>query len=267
MTKPTNRYSKIIESVFVNHFKKGMSEFVFEREEIEAIASKLKIKLPKNLGDIIYTFRYRQDLPPSIRDTAAQGKSWLIRPAGKARYRFILTDASPHIVPNLQLMQTKIPDSTPGLIARHALTDEQALLAKLRYNRLVDIFTQVTCYSLQNHLRTSIKSLGQLETDEVYVAVGRSGTQFVIPVQAKGGNDRISVIQIEQDVQMCAERFPSLVCRPLAAQFLRDGAIAVFEFQASLEGIKIVMEKHYRLVIQEELSDEELQSYQRLNEN
>ena len=43
---------------------------------------------------------------------------------------------------------TKIPDSTPGLIALYALTDEQSLLAKLRYNRLIDIFTQLTCYTL-----------------------------------------------------------------------------------------------------------------------
>ena len=48
-------------------------------------------------------------------------------------------------------MSIKIPDATPGIVQKYALADEQALLAKLRYNRLLDIFTGVTCYSLQNH--------------------------------------------------------------------------------------------------------------------
>jgi len=43
---------------------------------------------------------------------------------------------------------TKVPDSSPGIVAKYALSDEQALLAKVRYNRLVDIFSGVTCYSL-----------------------------------------------------------------------------------------------------------------------
>ena len=46
------------------------------------------------------------------------------------------------------------PDSTPGVIS-YALSDEQSLLATVRYNRLIDVFTGLTCYSLQNHLRTS----------------------------------------------------------------------------------------------------------------
>jgi len=49
--------------------------------------------------------------------------------------------------PNPLLSETKIPDATPGIIDMYALTDEQALLAKVRYNRLVDVFTGVTCYS------------------------------------------------------------------------------------------------------------------------
>ncbi len=58
------------------------------------------------------------------------------------------------------LSETKIPDSTPGIVMMYALSDEQALLARLRYNRLIDIFTAVTCYSLQNHLRTAVPNVG-----------------------------------------------------------------------------------------------------------
>ena len=68
------------------------------------------------------------------------------------------------------LVETKIPDATPGVISRYAINDEQGLLAKLRYNRLIDIFTGLTCYSLQNHLRTTVPELGQVETDEIYLS-------------------------------------------------------------------------------------------------
>jgi len=88
----------------------------------------------------------------------------------------------------------------------YSLSDEQALLARLRYNRLVDIFTGITCYSLQNHLRTHVREIGQIETDEVYIGVDRGGAHYVIPVQAKGGRDLLSVVQIEQDIEMCSNK-------------------------------------------------------------
>jgi hypothetical protein len=131
-----------------------------------------------------------------------------------------------------------VPDSTPGVIALYSLSDEQALLAKLRYNRLIDIFTQVTCYSLQNHLRTTAPEIGQIETDEIYVGVDRRGAHYVIPVQAKSGKDILSPVQIQQDIAMCLHKFPALICRPVGAQFLAEDVIVLFEFQDTSEGIK-----------------------------
>jgi len=142
-----NRYTRIIEQIFLRHFRQGMTEAVFSREEIESVAKELKIKLPKNLGDIIYSFRYRASLPDSIRDKAPSGKEWTIRPAGRSKYCFALV-AQQSILPNPMLSETKIPDSTPGLISMYALDDEKALLARLRYNRLIDIFTGISTYSL-----------------------------------------------------------------------------------------------------------------------
>ena len=52
-------------------------------------------------------------------------------------------------------------------------------MAKVRYNRLIDIFLRVTAYSMQNHLRTAITTIGQMETDELYVAVRNTGEQFI----------------------------------------------------------------------------------------
>jgi len=234
----------------------------FEREDIVRFGKKLGVELPKNLGDLVYSFRYRVPLPTSIQATAGRSEAWIIRPAGKAKYRFALVLDRP-LVPNENLAATKVPDSTPGVIAKYALTDEQALLARIRYNRLVDIFTGVTCYSLQNHLRTTVPEMGQVETDELYIGIDKKGVQYVFPVQAKAGKDKLSVVQIEQDIAVCARKFSSLICRSLAAQFLRDNVIALFEFVATEDGVRVASEKHYKLVPPEEISEAELRAYQR----
>jgi hypothetical protein len=156
-----NRYAKIIERIFFSRYKSGATEIPFEREDLVRVAEELGIKLPKNPGDVIYSFRYRTPLPASVRAKAPKGKEWIIRPAGTSRYSFVAASLAA-VTPNEMLAETKVPDSTPGIIMKYALNDEQALLAKLRYNRLIDIFTGVACYSLQNHLRTTVPGLGQV---------------------------------------------------------------------------------------------------------
>ncbi len=243
-----NRYVQISEEIF------------FERDEIVGTAGELGIALPKNLGDIIYSFRYRTSLPDSIRSKAPEGRVWVIRPAGRSRYCFAAV-TQVEIVPNLALAQTKIPDSTPGIVEMYALSDEQALLAIVRYNRLIDILTGVTCYSLQNHLRTYIRGIGQVETDEIYVGLDKRGAHYVFPIQAKGGNDKLNIIQLEQDFAVCSVKFPNLVCNAIAAQFMKDDLIALFIFEMGNSGITLINEKHYRLVPAAEISKDELLTY------
>jgi hypothetical protein len=258
--KKPNRYFRIIEEIFLARYQPEMREVAFEREDIERVAKQLRIKLPKNLGDLVYTFRYRGALPQAIQDKAPPGEFWIIRAAGRSHYRFALSK-QPIIKPNEALAQTKIPNATPGIIEMYAFDDEQALLAKVRYNRLVDVFTGVTCYSLQSHLRTAVSGLGQIETDEVYVGVDHRGAHYVFPVQVKGGNDQLNVVQIEQDLAMCKKNFPSLICRAVGGQFMETDLIALFEFVMTEDAVAVAQEKHYRLVPPDQLSAEELASY------
>jgi hypothetical protein len=155
----------------------------------------------------------------------------------------------------------KVPDATPEIISAWALTDEQSLLAKVRYNRLIDVFLGITTYSLQNHLRTSVKGMGQIEIDEVYIGVNRNGQQFVVPVQAKGGSDRLAVVQTGQDIACCSEKFPRLTCRPVSAQFMADSVIAMFELMVEDGEISICEERHYRLVPSDQIGAEDLKRY------
>ncbi|MBS1839916.1 MAG: endonuclease [Acidobacteria bacterium] len=255
-----NLYTAILERVFASKFRKGLREFTFEREDIYSVAKTLGLRDPKNIGDLIYSFRYRARLPESITKHAGKSEVWIIRPAGRGKYRFALVPDLP-IVPNESLSLTKIPDATPGIVAKYALSDEQALLAKLRYNRLIDIFTSLTCYSLQNHLRTSVPGMGQAETDEIYIGLDKKGMQYVLPVQGKGGADKLSVVQIEQDVAVCTHKFPALVCRPVAAQFMKGGVIALLEFEQTQQGLRISTEKHYTLVPPEDVTSADLDVY------
>jgi len=259
--KSASRYSQIIEDIFLAKYQAGAVTVPFERTDLEATAAKLGIALPKNLGDVVYSFKFRASLPAIIQETAPEEQYWVIVGKGISKYAFELKVFS-KIRPDNMLPTIKIPDATPGVVARYALNDEQALLTRVRYNRLIDIFTGVTCYSIQNHLRTTVEGIGQVETDEIYVGINKKGAHFVFPVQAKGGTDEIGIVQIEQDIALCQEKFPNLECRSIAAQFMNDDVIALFEFGLDEdEGIVKLAERHYKLVPLKDLSDEDIHKY------
>jgi len=246
--------------LFSNHYKRGTDAFDFDRTEIETVAGELKLRPPRNFGDLIYSYRYRKAFPKEIVDTETEGRQWVILPAGRAKYRFKLAKLT-QIVPRDNLIATKIPDATPQIIAAYAKTDEQALLARVRYNRLIDIFLGLTTYSLQNHLRTTVTNMGQIEIDEIYVGVNKSGQQFVVPVQAKVGKDKLAVVQTSQDLGYCAEKYPNLTPRAISAQFLQNKVIALFELTLENDEVTVVEERHYCLVAAKSITDEDLRTY------
>lgn len=262
MIAKLNRYSALLEYIFLplHRGNPTADRHEFQRSDMEAAAKALEMRLPKNLGDVLYSMRFRAELPEAIRATERDGLKWAIELAGRSRYRFRLIRLA-NIEPNLQLARIGIPDATPELISAYALDDEQALLAKVRYNRLVDIFLGLTTYSLQNHLRSSAKRIGQIEIDELYVGLDRRGCHYLIPVQAKGGKDRISTVQTAQDAAWCAQRWPQLRCRPLAAYFIDSDAIALFEMAVDGEDVSVLEERHYRLIDAEHIDARQIVRY------
>jgi len=83
------------------------------------------------------------------------------------------------ILPSPQLSEIKVLGAVPAMVLRYALDEEQKLLAVLRYNRLIDVFTGTVCYSLQNHLRTLMPGVGEVDTSEIYLGISMTGRQFV----------------------------------------------------------------------------------------
>ena len=258
------KYEKIIEWIFNQNHQPGRVRVAFNREELVKASKALGLDRIKNLGDIPYSFRFRRELPDSIQHTAPEGTEWIIVGAGIGAYQFRLA-APGKIQPNPHIKSVKVPDATPEIVRHYAPgKDEQALLTRARYNRLVDIFTGITCYSIQNHLRTTVSDIGQVEVDEIYVGINKRGTHFVLPCQAKSPGDRFGIVQVIQDVALCRDRYPSAICKPIALQFMSDNSVGILELAVTeknaLLKLGIVEEKHYELVPRAQISDEELRT-------
>lgn len=258
-------YDLSIAEVFRVGYSPGAEEFYFSAADYRKICASAAVKKAnggeaiRNPPDVLYSFRSRKKLPEAITRTAPPDREWVIELAGKgadkdSRYRFRLVKrASNRILPREDLRSVRIPNATPEIIAMYALSDEQALLALVRYNRLIDIFLGITTYSLQNHLKTNVQGVGQIEIDEVYVGLDKLGRHYIVPVQAKGGKDQIHGGQLRQDIAFCQKKFPDLECRAIAAQFMSEDRIALFELALEGDDVKVVEEKHYKLVPRDQI--------------
>lgn len=160
------------------------------------------------------------------------------------------------ITPTPFLVQTTIPDTTPGIVSKHVLNRKQASLAKLRYNRLLDIFMGFNCYSLQTSMKAALAGNSQVLIDEVYVGIDKRGRHCILPVLCAGRANKIRIAQVERHLAACTSKFPKLICHFIAAQFMDESRIALFEFDQMSEGPRIVGEKHFQLIRPEHLSPE-----------
>lgn len=93
------------------------------------------------------------------------------------------------------------------------------------------------------------------------MGLDQHGAHYILPLQAKGGADALSVIQIWQDFRVAEQKFPDLIARPIAAQFVTDDEIALFEFVQTHDEITIGNEGRYELVPPDQLKDAELRDY------
>lgn len=185
-------------------------------------------------------------MPQAIR---ALGE-WIIRSKGAAKYSFQLLQGGGRVAVSPELEEIEIPHAIPELVERYVPQDEQGSLTKARYNRLIDVFTRLTAFHLQSHIRTQIPAIGQVEIDDLYVALDREGNEYVIPVEAKGLTGHVNVQQIQKSILYAKLKFPKMICKPVALQEIAGGGFALFEFkpEADLKKIKVVAQKKYILI-------------------
>ena len=77
----------------------------------------------------------------------------------------------------------------------------------------------------------------------------------------RGGKDQISVVQTSQDIRFVEERFPGMRCRAITAQFMDAQAVALFELTLKNDEIKVVEERHDRLVPAKDLDQAAIRDY------
>ena len=243
-----SQYDEVIQEVFVRHFQPGSERLTFEKDELAEICMKHGITV-RNIPDIIYTYRVRRMLPAKILATGY----WAIEPAGRGFYVFRKLRNPPRFeIPLNDFASIEIYNAIPEVVDGLLRQDEQSLLTRLLYNRLVDIFAGLTCFHIQNHYRSFVTDMGEVEIDALYIGVDKSGSLFVIPIEAKsqGESEMIGRIQILQMTRLVRQDFGELNRRILAVKTLRDNTIAAIEFNDAddPDDIQIISVSRYRLI-------------------
>lgn len=217
MTKRNDQavYDHVFETLFLSkyHQNPSVEEIEFSKDDIVTMASGLKKNI-RNYPDVIYTYRVRRELPKKILATG----HWIIKPAGKGKYVFKRTERPQFIELQEGLAPIEVLNAIPEIVEKYSAKDEQGLLSTIRYNRLVDIFTEITCFHLQSHIRTTIQHEGQIEIDDLYAR----------------------------------QYFPNLRCRPLATKPVGPNQIYMIEFEDDTDYEKIGIKeiKRYKLIRQ-----------------
>lgn len=241
-------YDQAIIAVFNQVYSPGLHRLPFSKEHLVEVCRDLGLVI-NNIPDVPYHYRTgRSDLPAELLDTG----NWVIEGAGKGRYAFVKLQRAPYIDIPDDLYCTEIPEATPDIVLKYGGVDEQAVLTKVRYNRLVDTFLSMTAYHLQGHVRSSLTGIGQVEVDDLYVGVDADGNWYVIPLEAKsvGAKERLGVIQVRQMILFAKQYCPELDVRAVGIKPLDDGSYVFLEFddEAELEGISVKRYARYKLV-------------------
>lgn len=112
----SGKYKRLIAEIFRSHYRgKKTKKFGFDRDEVTARAGEIGVSPPKNLGDLIYSFRYGSRLPGEVLETAPEGKEWIIVGRGPAVYEFTLIDKV-DIAPGNDMIPTKISRRIAGSV-------------------------------------------------------------------------------------------------------------------------------------------------------
>lgn len=239
-------YDRLIIEIFRRHNGATKNEFEFDRDEMADTLREWGERV-RNLGDVAYSYRGGRRLLP--KEIAATG-NWVIEGRGRGRYAFRRLSRSPYITMPVDLQTIDMLDATPDIILKYGGRDEQGLLTRVRYNRLVDTFLGITAYHMQGHIRTFMEDSGQIEIDDLYLGVDTDGRQYVVPIEAKGPNEPLGVVQVVSLNVYGRRAFPDLTLRSVAVKAWHDGSIFFLEFNDSQdsEKVQVVDYRHYRLV-------------------
>lgn len=250
-------YVPLLLHIFKARWRQGASSVLFTLDDIRNAAEILNLET-RNPADVIYRMRSRTILPNEIREKGFH----ILRAIGRGKYQFEKA-ADTIIIPPVT-KPVEALDLTPIPVRRllpelPSALDEQALLTVASYCKLFDHFTGLTMYRLRNHVRKSVRGVGQAELDAVDVGIASSDeeTPIIFPVEAKALADALNRVQVCNMVEYCRHYFPGFAIRPLALKVDVESLIHVMEFNtpAKAADLKLIRSQSYRL----KLSDKQRQ--------
>ena len=243
-------YTPILLAIFRRKYVEGAKIVTFSLEEVrsELLAAGL---LARNAPDLIYRMKSRTVLPEEITSRGFR----ILEITSRGQYALMVGDSTLIEYPEV-VGVTDIPDRTPRAVRRllgedFGSTDEQGFLSVLRYNDLFTHFLQMQVFHFKSHVRKSVPGAGQVEIDDVHIALadGDGGRVTLVPVEAKAKDDPVNRVQIAMQVKYARHAFPALPVRPLTVKLFEDGLILFMEFNPSIIAteLEIVRSAHYRL--------------------
>lgn len=189
-----------------------------------------------NFPDLPYNLRSRSPLPPEI----LQAGYTTIAIRGRGRYALVTAEDKVEVPADTPVVEVSTA-SVPAAIRDILRADEQSVLSAMRYLDLVSAFLGRQAHHLQGHLRTT-GSLGQqVEADDIWVAEAETpeGQRTVLPVEAKGPQERLGRHQMISTIDAVLKKIPGLPVVPLAAHLEGTGLLLLVEFSYRLAEGKI----------------------------
>jgi hypothetical protein len=204
----------------------------------------------KNVPDIIYTYRAREDLPAEI---LANGHYAIIG-EGKGEYGFARIPQPNRIIPPSEMAEVQVLNVVPAWVRPYMGNDEQGMLTKVATNELVAVHLGLKqAFRLQSHLRCGVPNYGQVEVDEFYAGETHEGEHVIVAVEAKdkSPNDLLNVSQLFGTSMALAYHFPHLKKRLLGVKPDTRDRICMCEFRVATKVVDLTplgKWKAYKLV-------------------
>lgn len=244
-------YTPILLAIFRRKYVQGATTVTFTLEEVRAELAAAGLEA-RNTADLIYRMKSRTVLPAEITDKGFR----VLAITGRGTYALTVAESTLINYPERKEV-TDVHDRTPFAVRRlladdFGNTDEQGLLSVLRFNDVFSQFLRVQVFHLKGHVRKSVPGQGQVEVDDVHVALsgGLDDPLILIPVEAKAKDEPVNRVQIAMQVKYANHAFPGLLVRPLTVKLFADGLVLLMEFNPSTNpaDLNIVKSAYYRIV-------------------
>ena len=244
-------YTPILLSIFRRKYVEGSTSVTFTLEELRAELAAAGLQA-RNLADLVYRMKSRTILPEEITSKGFR----VLEITGRGTYALTVAESTLIDYPERGEV-IDVHDRTPHAVRRlladdFGNTDEQGLLSVVRYNDVLSHFLRVQVFHLKGHVRRSVPNQGQVEVDDVHVALsgGLDDPLILIPVEAKAKDDPVNRVQIAMQVKYAHHAFPGVVVRPLTVKLFDDGMVLVMEFNPTIipADLKIIKHAYYRIV-------------------